>query len=140
MSDLDDLERHELTCFHSLWCMWYFFNANPNFISRNPKKECLKNDGGNALDVYKSIEGIFQEVLRSINNLVDKELAKHIFEINWPLIVIVPKIQGKCLTDKVCRVNSSTLLNNIDRKLNWSNLIAQYTIPKEVLIKLNISI
>ena len=41
-SDLDDLETQELTTFHNLWCMWYFFSVNPNLTIRNPKKEYVK--------------------------------------------------------------------------------------------------
>ena len=183
---LDDLETQELTTFHSVWCMWYFFNINPNLTLRKPKKECVKIvdkmindikktiqkdlsnisskdllisvasydlfwgdkpalwisvDGKNGIDVYNSVEKIFPEIFRSINCFTDKELGRLIFEINWPLIIIVPKIQGKCLTDKAWRIDSNTLLLGTDEGiLSWRNFATQYPIHRDALADLNIDI
>ena len=98
-------------------------------------------DGKNGIDVYNSVEKIFPEIFRSINCFTDKELAKLIFEIKWPLIIIVPKIQGKCLTDKAWRINSNTLLLGTDEGiLNWWNFATQYPIHRDALTNLNIDI
>jgi hypothetical protein len=97
-------------------------------------------DGKNGVDVYNSVEGTFREIFKSVNDLINKDLTRLIFEMNWPLIIIVPKIQGKCLKDKAWRVSSATLLSSVDGNLNWFNLITQYTIPKDALIRLNIDV
>lgn len=98
-------------------------------------------DGKNGLDVYNSVEKIFPEIFNSLNKFKDKELVRLIFGINWPLIIVVPKIQGNCLADKAWRVDSDTLLwGSSEGKLGWWNFVAQYPIPEDALIKLNINI
>jgi hypothetical protein len=98
-------------------------------------------DGKNGLDVYNSVDKIFPEIFNSLNNFKDKELIRFIFGINWPLIIVVPKIQGSCLADKAWRVDSDTLLwGTSEGKLGWWNFVVQYPIPKDALAKLNINI
>ncbi|MDY0129502.1 MAG: hypothetical protein RBR63_04880 [Methanosarcina vacuolata] len=185
-SVLDDLETQELTTFHSIWFMWYFFITNPNLTLRKPQKEFVKIadkmindikkiiqkdlsnissedllisvasydlfwenkpaiwisvDGKNGVDVYNSVEKIFPEILRSIHYLKDEELAKLVFEIEWPLIIIVPKIRSKCWTDKAWIINSTTLLFGTDEgKLSWWNFAIQHTIHRDTLTELNIEV
>ena len=98
-------------------------------------------DGKNGIDVYNSVEKIFPEIFNSVNNFRDKELVRLIFGIRWPLIIVVPKIQGKCLTDKSWRVDSDTLLwGTSEGKLGWWNFAAQYQIPRDALTELSINI
>ena len=186
ISDLNDLEEQELTAFHAVWCLWYFFSVSPNLTHRKPEIEYVKKidrmtnnmkktirkglsnissedllisivsyelfwkdesalwisiDGTNGIDVYNSVEKIFPGIFNSVNNFKDKELVRLIFGIKWPLIIIVPKIQGKCLTDNAWRVDSDTLLwGTNEGKLSWWNLVAQYPIPRNALTELNINI
>lgn len=186
ISNLDDLEKQELTTFHSLWCIWYFFSVNPNLTTRNPKKEFIKKidrktnnikrmieesllcsssenlhisvasynlfwkdktalwislDGKNGIDVYNSVEKTIHEISRFINCLTDKKLVKRIFDVKWPLIIIVPKIQGKCLTAKAWKINSNTLLSGIDEgNLSWWNFESQHSIQRKALTNLNIEV
>jgi hypothetical protein len=98
-------------------------------------------DGDNGLDVFNSLEKIAPEVFNSINGFRDKDLARRAFGMMWPLIIIIPKIKGNCLTDKVWKVDSNTLLwATNDGKLNWWNYAIQYSLPRNILSELNINI
>ena len=98
-------------------------------------------DGKNGIDVYNSVEKIFPEIFNAVNKFRDKDLVRLIFGIKWPLIIVVPKIQGKCLTDKSWRIDSDTLLwGTSEGKLSWWNFVAQYPIPRDALTELCINI
>ncbi len=98
-------------------------------------------DGKNGLNVYNSVDKIFPELFNSLNKFKDKELIRLIFGINWPLIIVVPKIQGNCLADKAWRVDSDTLLwGTSEGKLSWWNFVAQYQISEDAITKLNINV
>ena len=98
-------------------------------------------DGKNAVEVYNSVENIFPVILKSINKLGDIDLNRLVFGFTWPLIVVVPKVQGKCLNDKAWHVNSDVLLwGENSGKLSWWNLIIQYPIPGDAFDELNLDI
>lgn len=97
-------------------------------------------DGKKGTEVYSSVEKIFSEIFKSVNSFRNQEFAKLIFRVKWPLIIVVPKIQGKCLTDKAWRIYSNTLMGSNNGYLNWWNFAIQYPIPKDALTELNINV
>jgi len=98
-------------------------------------------DGKNLIEVENSQEKIFNGIFKSVNNSTDKNLTKLIFEIRWPLIILVTKIQGKCLTGGAWIINSNTFLSraSVD-KLNLLNFATQKLIPMDVLSELKIKV
>jgi hypothetical protein len=186
LSNLDDLEKEEISTFHRIWCMWYFFSISPNLVQRKPeikyarkidkitesiKKNIQKGlsnisshglsisvisyelfwgdtpalwilvDGDNGVEVYNSIEKIFPEFCKSFDAFKDKEPVNLIFSTRWPLIIIIPTIQGKCLTNTAWRIYSNTLLwGSCDGKLGWWNYATQYPVPQDALTELNINL
>ena len=98
-------------------------------------------DGKNVVEVYNSVESIFPVILKSINKLGDIDLNRLVFGSTWPLIVVVPKVRGKCLNDKAWHVNSDVLLwSENNGKLSWWNLVIQYPIPRDALDELHLDI
>jgi hypothetical protein len=98
-------------------------------------------DGKSAIDVYNSAENAFPLIFNSVRRLNDFDLTRLVFEFTWPSIVVVPKLQGKCLTDKAWRINSNILLLGGEvGKLSWWNFLILHQIPKDALAELNFDI
>ena len=65
-SDLNDLEEQELTTFHSVWSMWYFFSVSPNLTHRKPEIEYVKNIDRKINNVRKQFKKAYPIFLQMI--------------------------------------------------------------------------
>lgn len=93
-------------------------------------------DGDNPLEVYSARDRVFGAVRHAFTAGEGTDLRQYVLELNWPNILLVPMIRGKCLTKKAWRFSVLDLLfhNEVRFASNF-----QLSIDDDALAKLRLS-
>ena len=89
-------------------------------------------------DIYAAFRTVITELIQAVQ-LGDEDLRRHMLDIFWPYLVVIPLTRGKCLTPVAWRVSTAVILQQDESsQLNWWNL-AQLPIPAEAFQELRLS-
>jgi hypothetical protein len=89
------------------------------------------------INVYEVLDNILNSIFKCVNSSPNSQLNRFLFDLHWPSIVVIPVLNGKCITGKGWRFDSTVLLFGGKEGLGWWNYIMKY-LPQASLKELNL--
>lgn len=100
----------------------------------------LTIDGRYPADVYSSVEGALEAISQVISRDIDDDLQRFVLNFFWSVVVIVPLVRGRSLTNTAWHISLPLILKEDERgQLSWIHFIPAQ-IPADALTRLELSV
>ncbi|HET6862957.1 MAG TPA: hypothetical protein VFH91_07905 [Pyrinomonadaceae bacterium] len=97
----------------------------------------LSVDADSPLAALSSLPTVLDQVRQSIQKVAKSDLRRYVLDLNWPHVVLVPLVKGKCPNTVAWRIALPVITESKNESLSWWNY-AQSPIPTEAVKHLKI--